>query len=160
MFVTLVTITTTAFSSNKQAKAEKSLGTVVTSFLSQDFVWDKSTQKLYYPKHVEVTFDEVGNFLVMFRLDTDGYKLYYSTKFSEPDFFVESPKSNQKVPKTLSSNLLSICKRLQYGTCFLQTAEDTVLIQKIRIFRDGTLEAQDTTGKWYPKITCNNFILA
>lgn len=160
MFVTLATITATAISSNKQAKAEKNLGTAITSFLSRDFVWDESTQKLYYPEHIEITFVEDGNFLVMFPLDTDGYRLYYSTEFSNPDFFVESPESTKNVPKTLSSNLLSVCKRLQYGTCFLQTTDDTVLIQKIRIFRDGTLEAEDSSGKWLQKISCDNFILA
>ena len=147
---------------NKQATSERHLSTVISSFLGQDYIWDVSRKKISDPEYIEVSYNHnLEGFFIMFPLYDDGYKMYYETAIPEaPDFWIETPRSVKGVRHAEFSDIFSICKRLQYETCFLKTSTDTVLIETIRIYRDGSLEAKDVSGTWHPKITCNNFILA
>lgn len=151
----LVVIAITAFIAsaivgNKQATSEKRLFTVISSFLAQDYVWDVSKEKLSYPEYIEISYDidNLEGFFIMFPLYDDGYRMYYSTSIGKPDFWVESLKS-VKGTHIEFADIFSICKRLQYDTCLLKISEETVEIETVRIFRDGTIKAKDISGTWH-----------
>lgn len=159
--ITLTACIVCAIAGGKQAKSERHLNTVISSFLARDYVWDISKEKLSYPEYIEVSYsDTLEGFFIMFPLYSDGYRMYYTTSVAEPvDLFVETPYSI-KSQHAEFSDIFSICKRLQYETCFLDIAGEKVLIKTVRIYRDGSVEAEDVSGTWHKKITCNNFILA
>lgn len=158
--IAITTFIVGAMIGNKQAISERRLSTVISSFLAQDYIWDVSKEKLSYPKYIEVSYsDNLEGFFIMFPLYDDGYQMYYSTSIAKPDFWVENPKSIEGKHAEFV-DIFSICKRLQYDTCFLNISGEKILIETVRIYRDGSLEANDVSGTWHQKITCNNFVLA
>ena len=158
VFIGLITFIITAISGQNQATSEARLKTVITNFLAGDYVWDISEKKLYYPDYMDV---EVSDeyFLITIPVYKKDYNMFYSTGIKEPDFFIETPKSDMDSTHAEFADIFSVCKRLQYDTCFLKISNETILIKTIRIFRDGNIEAKDSSGTWHKKITCNNFIL-
>lgn len=158
--IAISTFIVTAISGHEQATSEKNLSKVINSFLARDYVWDESREKICYPEYIEVSMTSDGAFFIMFPLETN-YSMYYATSIGKPSsFFVETPYSIKGAAHTEFADIFSICKRLQYDTCFFTTDAGIVTIKKMRIYRDGTLDALDSKEEWHKNVSCNNFILS
>lgn len=156
--VLAVTLIATSIQQYPQYQSEYRLEAVVNYFLNDYLVWDESKEIVCAPEYIEVSFN--GEFFIKFPL-ADKYSMYYGTDNGDPEeFFIETPGSITDATHSEASTIISICKKLQYGTCFLKTETGTIKIEKIQIDGDGFMAACDINGEWYKNLSSLDFVLS
>lgn len=158
--ILVVTFIAGAIISSRSSEAER-IKNVVSSFLAGDYIWDESHEELVNPKYIEIYHDK--NFFVIFPIiEEDEFYIFYSPEYNgKANFFVSIPSSSKMKNTDLVEDIMDICKALKAGTCYLKTSEGAVLIENIRVTRDGTLYALDNvSGKWHKNVAMDDFILA
>lgn len=149
---------------NPEKNEEEAIHEVISCFLAGDYVWDESHEKLVNPTYIEIYhYENDDTFSVILPVISDGeeYYLFYNPEYNEKaNFFVQTPASSRYENLDYSVILLNICKAIKSGSCYLKTAEETVLISSIRVTRDGTLYAKDIVNEeWHQKVSTDEFIL-
>ena len=156
--VLAVTLITTCIHQYPQFKSEQRLDTVVEKFLNGYSVFYESSQTTRHPEYMEVCYTENMKFFIMFQLSKKD-SLHYSTEYGDPEFFTETDDTILDATHSETACITTICKLLQYNTCFLKT-EKYVSIAKIRIYENGLMEALDEYGEWHYKLTCHDFVIS
>lgn len=149
-------------------KEEECIQEVITSFLAGDYIWDEPPEeekggKLVNPTYIEIYYYKNESFYVIFPIHEEPeHYIFYAPKYNgkPTNLFVDTPASSEMENVDYSEQLLSICKSLKSGTCYLKVSESAVLISNIRIARDGTLYVLDTAEEWHKNVKVEDFILA
>ena len=149
---------------SKRSSQEDEIQNVVSCFLAGDHIWDESHEEVVNPRYIELYhFGNDDAYFVIFPLsEEDEYYMFYSPEYNgKANFFVSIPSSSKMKNADLVEDIMDICKALKAGTCYLKTSEGAVLIENIRVTRDGTLYALDNvSGKWHKNVAMDDFILA